>query len=92
MRFALPGETTALRVQVAADAAFDRIVSDQRLEPGTELRIAGLSDVTWQLRSRRIDGQGLEGFDANRSFVLKARPAPGLSAAALRFEAGGGVD
>ena len=76
VRFALPGETTALRVQVAADAAFDKIVSDQRVEPGAELRIAGLGDATWQLRSRRIDAQGLEGFDANRSFVLKARPEP----------------
>lgn len=76
VRFALPGESTALRVQVVADAAFDKIVSDQRVEPGTELRIAGLADATWQLRSRRIEAQGLEGFDANRSFVLKARPEP----------------
>ena len=76
VHFALPGESTALRVQVAADAAFDKIVSDQRVEPGTEVRIAGLADATWQLRSRRIDAQGLEGFDANRSFVLKARPEP----------------
>ena len=76
VRFALPGETTALRVQVAADAAFDKIVSDQRVEPGAEARIVGLADATWQVRSRRIDAQGIEGFDANRSFVLKARPEP----------------
>ena len=76
VHFALPGESTALRVQVAADAAFDKIVADQRVEPGADVRIAGLADATWQLRSRRIDAQGLEGFDANRSFVLKARPEP----------------
>lgn len=76
VRFALPTETSALRVQVAADAAFDRIVIDQRVEPGAEVRIVGLDDANWQLRSRRIDAQGLEGFDARRSFVLKARPEP----------------
>ena len=76
VRFAMPAETAALRVQLAADAAFDRIVVDQRVEPGTEVRITGLDDATWHLRSRRIDAQGLEGFDANRSFVLKARPEP----------------
>jgi hypothetical protein len=74
--FALPGETAAVRVQVAADAVFDKIVSEPRVEPDAELRIAGLNDATWQLRSRRIDAQGHEGFDANRSFVLKARPEP----------------
>ncbi len=76
VRFALPGEATALRVQVAADAAFDKIVSDQRVEPGAEARIVGRADATCQLCSRRIDAQGIEGFDANRSFVLKARPEP----------------
>ena len=76
VRFALPGATTPLRVQVAADAGFERIVSDQRVAPGAELRIAGLADAPWQLRARRIDEQGIEGFDATRTFVLKARPEP----------------
>jgi hypothetical protein len=31
VRFALPGETATLRVQVATDAAFDKIVSDPRV-------------------------------------------------------------
>ena len=76
VRFALPGPTTPLRVQVAADAGFERIVSDQRIAAGAELRIAGLDDAQWQLRARRIDDQGIEGFDATRAFVLKARPEP----------------
>lgn len=76
VRFALPGETPALRVRVAADAASDKIVSDQRAEPGAELRIAGLGDAARQLRSRRIDTQGIEAFDANRSVALTARPEP----------------
>ncbi len=76
VRFALPGANTPLRVQVAADAAFDQMVSDQQVAPGAEVRIAGLDDAQWYLRARRIDAQGIEGFDATRPFVLKARPEP----------------
>ena len=76
VRFALPGEATALRVQVASDSAFDKIVSDQRVAAGSEVRIAGLMDAPWHLRVRRVDAQGLEGFDATKAFVLKARPQP----------------
>ncbi len=79
VRFALPGETRPLRVQVAADAAFEQIVSDQRTLPGSDIRVAGLADAGWFLRARRIDEQGLEGFDATASFVLKARPEPPAS-------------
>jgi hypothetical protein len=76
VRFALPGESTPLRVQVAADPAFDRMVSDQQVAPGAEVRIAGLDDAQWYVRARRIDAQGIEGFDSARPFVLKARPEP----------------
>lgn len=76
VRFSMPAETVPLRMQVAGDAAFDRIVVDQRVEPGGEVRIAGLMDATWHLRSRRIDTDGLEGLDAKGRFVLKARPEP----------------
>jgi hypothetical protein len=76
VRFQLPGESAPLRVQVAADSDFDRIVSDQRVAAAAEVRIAGLDDAQWHLRARRIDAQGLEGFDAKRAFVLKARPEP----------------
>ena len=76
VRFKLPNEVTALRVQVASDSAFDKIVSDQRVVAGSEVRIAELMDAQWYLRARRIDEQGLEGFDAGKAFVLKARPEP----------------
>ena len=76
VRFALPAETTPLRVQIASDSAFDKIVSDQRVAADTEVRIAGLDDAAWFVRARRIDTQGIEGFDATRTFVLKARPEP----------------
>ena len=76
VRFSLPAETTPLRVQVAGDAAFERIVVDQLVAAGSEVRIAGLDDGAWHLRSRRIDPNTLEGLDAKTSFVLKARPEP----------------
>ena len=79
VRFPLAAETVPLRVQVAEDAAFDRIVSDQVSQPGTEVRIAGLPDGPWHLRARRLDARGLGGFDAARSFELKARPEPPAS-------------
>ena len=76
VHFSLPTEATPLRVQVATDEAFERIVVDQRVEPGGDVRIAGLEDGAWHLRSRRIDPNTLEGLDAKTSFVLKARPEP----------------
>ncbi len=76
VRFALPTEGVPLRVQVASDSAFDKIVSDQRIDAGAEARIAGLDDAPWFLRARRIDAGSIEGFDASRAFVLKARPEP----------------
>jgi len=79
VRFPLAAETATVRVQVAQDAEFDRVVSDQRVPAGTEVRIAGLDDARWYLRARRLDGQGIEGFDSVRPFVLKARPEPPAS-------------
>ena len=76
VRFRLAGETTPLRIQVAADNAFEKIVSDQRVEPGAEVRLAGLGDAQWHVRARRIDTQGIEGYDSAKPFVLKARPEP----------------
>jgi hypothetical protein len=65
-----------VRLQIAADAEFKQVLSDQRLEPGAEVRIAHLQDAQWHLRARRIDAQGIEGFDATQSFILKATPQP----------------
>jgi hypothetical protein len=76
VRFASPEPASALRLQVAEDTAFERIVADQVVAPGTEVRIGGLPDGTWQLRARRIDASGIEGRDGAGRFVLKARPEP----------------
>lgn len=78
VRLALPGEVAGgagWRVQVAADAAFDRVVNDQVVR-GAEVRIAGLEDGTWFLRVRSISISGIEGYDATQPFELKARPEP----------------
>jgi hypothetical protein len=71
---------------VAADSAFDRIVADQRVAAGAEVRLAGLDDARWHLRVRRLDALGLAGQDAVGGFVLKARPEPPAS---TRPRAGG---
>lgn len=76
VRFALDPALGPTRVQVAADPAFDTMVSDQRAAAGAELRIAGLDDGAWTLRVRRIGERGIEGRDATLAFVLKARPEP----------------
>ncbi|MBT9598685.1 MAG: FecR domain-containing protein [Vitreoscilla sp.] len=94
VRLALPGEPSAWRVQVAADPSFERVVRDERVGAGAEARIAGLDDGAWHLRVRRIDAQGIEGFDARHAFTLKARPEPpALSAPPARAKlAAGPVD
>jgi hypothetical protein len=76
VRFKSVAPAEVLRVQVAEDSAFDRIVSDQRVPAGTDVRVAGLIDARWFLRARRVDEQGIEGFDGTRVFVLAARPEP----------------
>jgi len=76
VRVSLPAGSPSLRVQVAADAAFDHLVRDERVAAGAEIRIADLPDGHWHLRAREIAGNGLEGRDAAREFELKARPEP----------------
>jgi hypothetical protein len=76
VRFVMPGETLPVRVQIASDSAFEKMVSDQIAPPGGEIRISGLDDSEWFIRARRIDAQGIEGKDSSRTFVLKARPEP----------------
>ncbi len=75
VRFTLD-ETAPLRVQVASDSGFDKVVVDQQVGAGSEVRIVGLDDSLWFMRARRIDAQGIEGLDASHPFLLKARPEP----------------
>lgn len=57
-----------------SDAA-DRLLLDGRFnEPAARWR--DLPDGRYELRVRGVDDQGLEGRDARRGFVLKARPEP----------------
>lgn len=81
VRIELPGEPSALRVQVALDEAFERIVSDERVAAGAPVRISGLDDGEWFLRLRRIESRGIEGLDATHRFTLAARPEPPAPAA-----------
>jgi hypothetical protein len=76
VRFATPAPDAPVRVQVAADEKFERLVRDVRVAAGAEVRLAGLDDGVWQMRVRRINPQGVEGYDAQRVFTLKARPEP----------------
>lgn len=76
IRFTFADTASKHRAQIAEDDAFERVVSDQTLAAGAELRVAGLKDGTWHLRARRIAENGVEGFDAQRVVALKARPEP----------------
>jgi hypothetical protein len=81
VRFPMVGETLALRAQIAADPGFERMVRDEVVAPGGEVRAEGLSEGGWYLRLRRIDAQGIEGKDATLAFVIFTRlEAPALIA------------
>jgi hypothetical protein len=73
VRFRPPGNLP-LHVQVAADAAFERLEVDLRVDAGDEVRIPQLADGAWHLRVRAVGPGGLEGPDARRDFQLLARP------------------
>ena len=81
LRFTLPSLAGQVRVQIASDEGFLRIVRDLMLPAGEEAKIAGLADGHWFLRARHVAADGLEGLDAVHPFVLKARPEPPPSTA-----------
>jgi hypothetical protein len=61
--------------QVASDAAFSRLLQDERTPAPTWL-VTGLADGDYHLRVRAADAQQLEGLDAQQTFALRARPEP----------------
>lgn len=65
----------AYRAQVARDQAFTDVLEDGVFNT-PEARFTGLPDGAYRLRVRAIDDAGLEGLDAERTFVLQARPEP----------------
>lgn len=67
----------AWRWQVATDAAFTRLLQDERTKASTWL-LTGLSDGDYHLRVRAADAQGLEGREAQLPLAIRARPEPPL--------------
>lgn len=70
---ALPG-ATAYRTQLAPDAQFNALVSDET-NSAPRIRARDVEDGTYVLRVRAIDASGLEGLSSQRELVVHARPA-----------------
>ena len=60
---------------VAQDARFERIVH-QAVSPEPLVRAAALADGEYFFRARAIDSDGLEGWNADHRFRVKANPRP----------------
>jgi hypothetical protein len=71
---AQPG-AAAWRAQVFAPGPDPALLLDGSFDM-PQARWADLPDGRYELRVRAIDERGLEGIDARRPFVLKARPVP----------------
>lgn len=67
----------AYRFQLADAGGFVSPIVDGRTE-GPRLRDGSPPDGRYTLRVRGIDGDGLEGIDADHAFELDARPVPPL--------------
>ena len=76
------------RVQVARDAAFDRIVAAYPLDR-PELAPGSIPAGNWYVRVRAVDADGLEGFDAVRSLRALAAVPWGFEFEPLAYQAGG---
>ncbi|MEC5386009.1 FecR domain-containing protein [Uliginosibacterium sp. H3] len=77
LRIGLPptAGATRYRAQVFADNTFRQLLLDGTFTDGSA-KWADLPDGRYMLRVRAIDSAGLEGLNADREFVLKARPEP----------------
>ncbi len=80
LQIALPAIDGASRYRARI---FNPAVPDQLLIEGLFDRPLAawaddLPDARYELRVRAADGQGIEGFESRRAFVLKARPEPPL--------------
>lgn len=71
----LPKGAQGYRLQVAADESFATLLFDGTTS-SDQLRAAELPDGRYWLRVRAIDGNGLEGLNAQQAFTLNARPEP----------------
>lgn len=82
----VPG-AAALRVQVASDAGFDRIVRDLKVA-GTSVDLGALPTGSWFARVRGVDPQGIEGFDSVKALAVKEAVRVEPSNNAMRVAAG----
>jgi len=73
--FAPVDKAVAYRAQIARDPKFADVVADAVFNT-PPARFGALPDGAWWLRVRAIDEAGLEGFDAEHAFTLRARPEP----------------
>lgn len=73
-------EALAYRFQIAADKELRTLLAEQQAT-APEAKFADLPDGEYTLRIRAIDGNGLEGRDADLRFRLKARPEPPFATA-----------
>lgn len=78
--FAAQPGAVRYRTQIASDAAFGAIVAETVSER-PEAKFATLADGDYWILVRGIDGRGLEGYDGQRAFRLKARPEPPFTTA-----------
>lgn len=68
----VPG-AVAYRTQVAPDARFDTVLSDEQT-PQARARVLDIEDGSFIMRVRAIDADGLEGLAAERPVLVHARP------------------
>lgn len=74
-RWAPSQNATGYRVQIERDHQSDAILDDA-LFKAAEASFPDLPDGKYALRVRAIDANGLEGYNAAREVVIKARPEP----------------
>jgi hypothetical protein len=68
-------QAAGYRVQIERDKQFN-VVLDENVFTKSEASFPDLPDGQYAMRVRAIDSQGLEGLNADREFIVKARPEP----------------
>jgi hypothetical protein len=74
-RWAPTPTASGYRVQIERDQQTDAILNDSLFRT-TEASFPDLPDGRYAMRVRAIDADGLEGFNATREIIVKARPEP----------------
>ena len=74
-RWAPSQNATGYRVQIERNQQSDAILDDALFKT-TEASFPDLPDGKYAMRVRAIDANGLEGYNATRDIIVKARPEP----------------